>query len=129
MHARTLRRELPGVVVAFAIAALTWIIIGAPDFPAAVRFLTSAAPDVEAAGALAGLLCWLVLAVLLLSVLFDAARNLRRSVRAVHPTTRAALLLCAAIVLFSASLIHRNATAMPCCASSAQVQEVLQLAH
>ncbi|HUZ71018.1 MAG TPA: hypothetical protein VMU65_15020 [Candidatus Saccharimonadales bacterium] len=105
--------------------------LGPPDLVQALAFFAGGIPTQVAAESVTILLAWLVIIVAVFGLVGTAAHGVDRGQLLRRPSTRAAILLTASLVLLIVGVVHRSIPpASLCCGSEAAgASEAIKLAQ
>lgn len=103
-----IRRTLPAVALAVALAVSALVVLGTPDPAAVSRFFAGEEPDIADAEAVVSLITWVVIAATAIACLAISLRALTTSDLIKQRSHRAALACAAGVLLVGVALIQRS---------------------
>jgi hypothetical protein len=126
-----LRRAAPSLLIVVGLACAAALTLGMPDLAAAAAFFRGATPNTLEADAVATLLCWCMLAVLLGPTAVEMVRALRGRRGSHLRKARGTLLLIAGVLVLGVGVMHRvtSSDSMCCGGDPTRIAEAMHLAR
>jgi hypothetical protein len=126
-----IRRIIPTLLCLAGLTSAAALTLGLPDLKTAAAFFSGSAPTSLEAEAVVTLLCWAMVATLLLPAVIEMLHVLRGHAAAHHGAVPGALFLLAGVVVLCIGVMHRlmPSDSLCCGATPTRIEEAIQLAR
>ena len=126
----TFRRTLSPLAIGAILVGTALAALGAPNFSLAWQYLSGGYPSQEAALALVAIICWVLIAVMVILSVVASVKAATEAQRTMTMWSRAIMVLTAGLVVLGLGVIRHGATgySMDCGDCQQRIAEASQLA-